>query len=234
MHIDLGLAMRMSPKHGYQDAYAAYDWRNLEVRQANRGVLFVVTDGAGTADFAAGAAKEGAKAFAPFFTDASVPANESGLRTLAAAADQRVASWGFSEGTDRPVGIAAMTAVWLSPDKHAVIVQAGDTAAFRIIAGKDSGTAIRLTPDDSVGHGLLRYLGRGDAQQFHVEPRPFSDGDTMVLVSDGVTKVLSGFELAQIVFGSKDSQLAADKIAELAFARHAHDDITALVVYLED
>ena len=62
----------------------------------------------------------------------------------------------------------------------------------------------------------------------------FTEGDTLCLVTDAVTNVMNIGEIEPVLKEVCDSQRAADEIAQRTLGKRSPDDITALVVQLEE
>ena len=94
----------------------------------------------------------------------------------------------------------------------------------------------KLTVDHAEGHGIYRYFGLGesliiDSVQFKVE-----EGDVLVLVSDGVTKVLSDHQIAECIRQHYvySPERAVKELCKLSQLRGSWDDITTVVVEIID
>ena len=234
MYTTSGRHLLRATNHSYQDASAQLDRTRAFVKVANRGVLFAVADGVSQASRGGEAARFACVQLERFFKDPNVAPSIAGLRSLIEDIDAVVHAWPAAQGTSRSPGAAALTVAWLAPRKALVIAQLGDTAAFRLRSDAPE-RAVRLGPDQSLGHGLTHFVGQGRGEaHVHVASYPFDDGDTLVLVSDGVTKGLSESEIGRIVADARTEQEAAETLCRLARRQGSHDDITALVVYLED
>ena len=233
MYTSVGRHMLRATSHGYEDASACFDHTKPFVCEADRGVLFAVADGVSRAKRGGESARFACAGLERFFKDPGVAASADGLRTLISELDAEVAGWGGDDGTTRSDGAAALTVAWLTPEHRVVIAQLGDTAAFRLRADAPE-RAIKLGPDQSIGHGLTHYIGQGCGEaRIHVETYPFDEADRLVLVSDGVTKALTASDIGEVVAAARDESEAAETLCTLARRRRSYDDITAMVVFLE-
>ena len=91
-----------------------------------------------------------------------------------------------------------------------------------------------MTRDHSTGRGLLRYFGQAEGFSVDESVVKFTEGDTLCLVTDGVTKVMNIGEIEAVLREVCDPQRAADEIAQRALGKRSPDDITTLVVQLEE
>ena len=229
-----GRHLLRAARHSYQDASACLDLTRPLVRKADRGALFAVADGVSTAERGGEAARVTCAGLERFFTDPRFEPSGDGLRQVVAEIDAEIHAWGRNPEDGHTLGAAALTAAWLSPARCLVIAQLGDTAAFRL-RGETPDRADLITHQHSRGHMLTRFVGQGGGpQNVALDAFPFDDGDTLVVVSDGVTKGLRSPQIGTIVADSRNEQAAAEAICAAARLAGSYDDITALVVYLED
>lgn len=201
------------------------------IQRVGRGEIYAVMDGVGGAPRGLAAAQHIADRLTDFFRNAnSIPATRQGLRELLTAISVEINQWGMMDGTDRPLGAAASTIAWFMPKQELAIFHAGDTLGLHF----DGRTLHKLTLDHSAGRGLLRYFGQGEGFSVDDSVVKFTEGDTLCLVTDGVTKVMNIGEIEAVLREVCDPQRAADEIAQRALGKRSPDDITALVVQLEE
>ena len=214
--------------HLYEDRYRILGGDVPLVRKAGRGQIFAVMDGVGGAPRGMEAAQHIADVLTGFFTDPSVPPSAAGIETLVRRASDTIHTWGLMEGGDRPMGAAACTAAWLAPDRRLWTIHVGDTAAYRL----DGTTLKPLTR----GHGgrALEMYGVGPALRVDVHNHRLDEGDTVCLVTDGVTRVLDPGRIGAVLVENPDLQRAADTLAQVARSARSRDDITVLLVDLEE
>ena len=229
MYTEVGRHSIRSPHHNNQDACQAYTHRLKFVAGKGRGELFVVVDGASSSKASGDAAGAAVQAWRQLFTMENRPDFDA-FKAIAQSIDRDVAAMsGRDEDDEKPV--AAMTALWLHPSGTGYFAHVGDTVGYRMLCDENS-SFMAFTADHSDGHALMRYLGKDDPAQFQFGTFPIEPGETFVLVSDGVPK---GLEVDRIrALAMDDVEEGAHQIVVGARKRGSTDDITALVIYLDD
>lgn len=228
----VGVAQRKNRKstHGpNEDRFRVLDQRVRPVREADRGHLFAVADGVGDAALGMRAAQHAVDGWLAFFTEGRP------LAELARALNDEIYAWGQDE-TGKSLGAAAVSAAWVAPPAdrdadlgRAVILHAGDTQVVRVSDGQWT----VLTRSQSEGRSPLNYFGRGPAFQLSAAEHPLALEDALVLATDGVSVVVSPGEMVTVLTG-REPQAAADELVRLAWARGSVDDLTAVVVRIDD
>lgn len=140
----------------YEDRYRILSRDIPLVAQANRGELFAVFDGIGSAPRGMSAAQEMADCLVRFFREPdTIPCSTVGLHQLLFESNQNIFAWGNMSGTDRPMGGCTGTIAWLWVDRM-VVYHAGDTTALLIRDGEPR----ELTRAHQAADGaIVRYLG---------------------------------------------------------------------------
>ncbi len=132
---------------------------------------------------------------------------------------------------------------------HFAVLWAGDSRVYRLRDGLierltrdhslvqelvDSGA---LTAEDAASHPLRNRLTRGvgTAAELQVEGRQgeIRVGDRFLLCSDGLTGHLSDEEIARVIAETPPGQ-ACQELVERTLAAGASDNVTAVVVSIED
>jgi serine/threonine protein phosphatase PrpC len=215
--------------HRYEDRYRLLSADIPLVASAGRGELFAVLDGIGGAPQGMRAAQTMADCLLRFYREPErYPATWEGVRDLLLEGNEEAFSWGFMEGTDRPLGGCAGTVVWVR-GASVFSFHAGDTVGMLL---NDRGFEVLTRLHETEG-GIFRYFGKGASLEIDVAHHVLSDGDRVLLVSDGVTKVLDYRQMASLVQAHPDPESAVEGLARQAQVRGSPDDITVMVIEAE-
>lgn len=224
-----------SPKHAYEDRYRLLTKDIPVVGQSGRGELFGVMDGIGSAPLGMAAAQAMADSLANFFRRPDLySADWQGLYKLLHETNVSILGWGFMEGTERPLGGCAGTVAWLH-DSRLTLCHAGDTVGLLIRDGQEPRQLTRL---HEIHGDIYRYFGLGEQLEIDVQTCAVEEGDLVLLMSDGVTKAFSTTEAAHLaseIYGKTgDIAAAAEELVTRSRSKKSNDDITALVIEIED
>lgn len=200
------------------------------MRERGCGEVYAVFDGIGGAPKGRDAAQAMSDCLIQFYLDADrYPATSEGFLALLMQANISIYNWGMMPGTDRPLGGCAGTIAWLWGDTLAVF-HAGDTMAIHI---RDS-EPTQLTQIHEMGKVMFRYYGFGPELQIDLTQYKVEESDRLLLVSDGVTKVFHPAEAAMVVEEYSDISKGAAELTRRSEARGSHDDITVMLIELEE
>lgn len=128
----------------------------------------------------------------------------------------------------------------------AVVAHAGDSRAYLVRGG----IAVQLTEDHTLlarllasgmpmaeGGNYARWkgvitnaLGFGDDTKVITFLVPLSDGDKLLLCSDGISEYVGEAEVGQVLAQQPSPARAAQRLVELALERGGEDNATALVI----
>lgn len=220
-----------SPHHRYEDRSRMIGQDHPRAALAGRGHLYAVMDGVGGAPLGMRAAQLLADRLPAFVEPDRSPATAAALAALVASVNDEAHAWGLIDGTDRPLAGAAATVAWLDPHARRLhVLHVGDTAAYRF----DGETLHPLTREHGSGRSLTRYLGQGAGFRLDRTDVALEEGETLLLCSDGVTRALRVHDLRDVLAALPDPARAAAEIVSRARSRGSQDDITALVVELEE
>ncbi len=215
----------------YEDRYRMLSNDIPLVYQKSRGEVFAVFDGIGSAERGRDAAQEMTDQLIRFFRESEdFPASREGIYRLLMEGNQSIFNWGCKSGTDLPLGGCAGTVAWIQ-GASAKIFHAGDTVAYLI---RDGGLVWQLTQQHEQDGAIYRYFGLGPDLKIEVENVPLEEGDRLLLVSDGVTKAFDMYEIAKIVEDYAYRRKAVSELARLSRVRGSSDDITAMIVEIEE
>jgi serine/threonine protein phosphatase PrpC len=218
-----------SPVHPYEDRHRILGASHPQARLSGRGHVYAVMDGVGGAPMGMQAAQLIADRLADFYR-AETSAGEEGMLDLLAALNTEIHEWGLIEGSDRPLGAAAATVAWFAPHRRLEIFHVGDTCAMRF----DGERLIPLTRDHGSGRALARYVGQGLGFYVDRTTVELAEGEMILLLTDGVTKTLRLHDIQSVLDELPDAERAAPELTRRARSRGSRDDITALLVQLEE
>ncbi len=223
---------QQGPRHKfYEDRYRLLCRPISLVELAERGEIFAVCDGVGSAPRGRDAAQEVCDVLVKFYKNAAElsPTAET-LISLLDQANSLIHAWGFIEGTDRSQGACAATIVWITDNLMANVFHVGDTAALLIRNG--TAQALTSTHHNAAGH-LVNYFGRSSLQ-IEIKSVQLDIGDRLLLLSDGISKSLYNQRIAAIVESHSRRSASLEALLSAARTAGSGDDITAVLVDLEE
>ena len=146
-------------------------------------------------------------------------------------------------------GMQSTATLLLLEGNRAVIGHVGDCRAYLVRGGDadlcttDHSRAMEMlrmriiTPEQAVDHPmrnqLTRSLGAEILLQVDISRRDLAGGDTLVLCCDGLWSEVGGAEIADIA-GTAPPAEAAEKLVATALEREAPDNVSVIVVRVED
>ena len=199
------------------------------VREAGRGELFAVFDGIGSKKLGGEAAQAMCDILVDFYKQKErYPCSIEGIKAVLEEGNRYIASWGQDPGTGKKVGGCAGTVLWIL-EESLFFFHVGDTSGV-LIQGQD--LQVATEPHNAQDGALERFFGQGQNLQVDVLEAELSDSDTIVLVSDGVSSVMTLQDQAGIVKG-RPAHIAAKELVRQAEAKGSRDDCTALVILFE-
>lgn len=215
----------------YEDRYRLLPREVPLVGKANRGELFAVCDGIGSAPMGMCAAQTICDRLIDFY---HLPSQNQpgwmGIQNLLISGNREIFDWGFIEGTNRPLGGCAGTIAWLYEENGSsqlTIFHAGDTMGL-LLSGSD--VRVLTTLHEHQG-AIYRYFGLGEPLEIEVKTMEVDPGDQILLISDGVTKAFHHMDAANIVRRTRGGlTCAVRELVRLSRLKGSADDITALAV----
>jgi serine/threonine protein phosphatase PrpC len=222
----------------------ADDWQAQIDARKERGLVYAVMDGVGSAPKGLQAAEATATKLRELYKrQPPMPATYGSIRSLLEEVNLEVEAWGTiaevrgkeAFGAANSQGAAGVTAAYFSPAGNVTILHVGDTIAFHYRPG-DTPQIKRLTTNDGNGYGIRSYIGQGESLAPQVvQLHSMRPGDLLVLVTDGV--VPKGMQQDGVLKAVGDNEgnpeAAAEALVTRARARGSIDDITAMVVRLD-
>jgi len=198
------------------------------VAKAERGTLFAVFDGIGSAPRGGEAAQKMCDALIQFFREKTLfKPDVVSIEELLSAANMEIHGLGHMPETTRPLGGCAGTIAWFYA-KQAFLFHDGDTIGY-LLRGDTLSTP---TSAQSNNNTIYNYFGIGRNLLIESFSLELEADNVVILVSDGVTKSLTTTDIDQCVtkYLIGNPQRAATELCKLAQRRGSKDDITALII----
>jgi protein phosphatase len=136
-------------------------------------------------------------------------------------------------------------------DMHAIVAHVGDSRAYLVDSGTRDITQItddhslvealvaagHLTHEQAQEHPLrnvlYRALGQNEDVDVDIYEAHLRVGDRLVLCSDGLTRHVKPFEIAEAVLTERDPERASQKLIDLANERGGEDNVSVIVIAVE-
>lgn len=199
------------------------------VSEQDRGEIFAVFDGIGSAPKGMAAAQFMCDVLVKFYREPEkYPASYESIEQLMMEANREIFNWGFMPGTDRPLGGCAGTLVWLHKEAMHVF-HAGDTIAILV----RDGIFEQLTALHELDGSIYRYFGFGENLKIDVSRHGIEESDRILLMSDGVTKAMIPAEIKDFSEQYHDKAVAVREIVNRSRNKGSQDDITAMIIEVE-
>jgi protein phosphatase len=232
------------------EQYAATDTgrqrRANEDALLSRSPLFVVADGMGGAQAGEVASQIAVEAFKRGLRNSLEP--EAALAELTREANARIHELSHSHTEQAGMG-TTLTAMYVG-EQDVAIAHVGDSRAYCLRDGElirltDDHSLVdelmrqgRLTPEEAEEHPQRSVITRalGPEGTVEVDTRSFHAraGDVYLLCSDGLTTMLSEQELTRVLREHRPLRGAGEALIAAANAAGGRDNITVLLVRLED
>ena len=119
------------------------------------------------------------------------------------------------------------------------VCNVGDSRAYRLRAGEFLQISIDHVAQRAVGQvkkaPITQYLGIRP-EEFRLEPHiakgELQRGDKYLLCSDGLTDMLTNYELADIMEHSAQAENSVQELVDAALEKGGKDNITAIVCHI--
>jgi protein phosphatase len=214
----------------------------------DRGPLFVLADGLGGHAAGEVASRGAVEAALKAWTIGSPAAPHQALRAAVRAANVAVFDAALEVGRR---GMASTFTALTLAGRQAIVAHVGDSRCYLIRRGTCSqltndhsrvGEMLRaglLTPEQAAVHParsmITRTVGTEPSVQIDLIRQDTEAGDTFVLCSDGLWDVVARHDIADVAAAVGSAEVptvaeAADRLIDLALARHTPDNVTVLVV----
>jgi PPM family protein phosphatase len=213
--------------------------------------VYVVADGMGGHQSGEVASRMAASSIASYFRNGGSPSPVAEhLRAAVVQANARIFARADDSRIHRGMGTTVVAAAFSRKDSELYIVHAGDSRCYRLRDGK----LVQLTRDHSlVSDALLerpdlsstdlaylpknvitRALGIAPTVDVDVRIEKVLVGDVFLLCSDGLHGLVSDEEIAAILEEYPVLTEACTRLVDSANAAGGKDNITAVVVRIED
>jgi protein phosphatase len=214
-------------------------------RAQSHGWLFAVADGVGGHEKGEVASRTAIEALLEGFRGAAKAEPLSGLlQNLVRRANTRVLDAGMNSGMATTLVVCALRY------DRVVVAHVGDSRCYLIrqreatLLTRDHTVAsehVRLgllsadeVADAETRHILSRSLGSGLSVNVEINDHQVFPGDILLLCSDGLHGALSLEDIAGVVSGMEDLDLAARKLVTLANDRDGSDNVTAQLIRVQN
>ena len=182
----------------------------------------------------------------PIFGESSPDVSERTNRLASAIrlANRKVFETAASDAEHKGMG-ATVVAVWVEAQKMSV-AHVGDSRAYLLRAGTlDQLTADHSLVAEKVRVGILtpqeadasemqsvltRAVGTSPAVEVDTDEQMLVVGDTIVLCSDGLTRMATDPEIASTLLTSSSAQEAADRLVDIANEGGGVDNVSVIVL----
>ena len=256
MSILPGNAQHIGARSSQQDSFGFGD-PDDKAFIAHGGFVAVVCDGMGGLEYGDLASKAAVKTFLEGYRrkTASETIPEA-LERSVREANTNVVAMAHELGAAESVGTTLVAVVLLDDDKQMYFISVGDSGIFQISDGQIQtvnrphvfanildGAVARgtMSKEQALLHpereSLTSFIGVDvlDEIDRNVEPWPVSDGDTILLASDGLFKTLTQTEILTTLHGQvPETWPDALVAATLAQQYEYQDNVTVLSVTLQD
>lgn len=158
--------------------------------------------------------------------------------------------WAEAQANPDCQGMGTTLSACLLQGGRVFLAHVGDSRIYRV----RNGIIEQLTEDHSLVHELAkqgrleddnaqasplrnvltRALGTEESLSVDLQTRSLRMGDRLVLCTDGLTNLVTNDEILETVGATADPSTAARQLAEKAIARGGTDNITLIVVVIEE
>ena len=199
--------------------------------------LYVVADGMGGHQSGEVASRLAANTIASYFRNGDTSKNKrtlaDRLRSAVATANAKIYARADDERTYRGMGTTVVAAVFSSIDGMFYVGHAGDSRCYRV---RDSKITQLTESDLSYLPRIVitRALGMGPTVEVDLRQDKAHVGDIYLLCSDGLHGLVSDAEITEIIVKHHALNEACEKLIEKANENGGRDNITAVLIRIED
>jgi protein phosphatase len=177
--------------------------------------------------------------FGEFPRDAKLTERGSRLKRAIQVANKRVFEEAHNVDAYAGMGTTVVSAYFSLNRKRAYVAHVGDSRCYRLREGKLE----QLTQDHTLeaagikgptGGYLSRAVGIEENVEVDVRTEAVRANDTYLLCSDGLSRMASDDEIAELMRSELDLQVAVQRLIDLANARGGKDNVTVILVRAEE
>jgi protein phosphatase len=177
--------------------------------------------------------------FGDFPRDAKLTERGGRLKRAIQVANRRVFDEAHSVDAYAGMGTTVVSAYFSLNRKRAYVAHVGDSRCYRLRDGKLE----QLTTDHTLeaagikgptGGYLSRAVGIEENVEVDVRTEAVRANDTYLLCSDGLSRMASDDEIADLMRSELNLQVAVQRLIDLANARGGKDNVTVILVRAEE
>ena len=164
--------------------------------------------------------------------------------------DANTAIWDKAQSDPALRGMGTTCTLVLVDDDRVHIAHVGDSRAYRVRDGQleqltEDHTLVgrmvqegRLSAEEAQHHPqrsiITRALGVDEEVQVDLDTVELSDGDRLLICSDGLSSMVEEDQIKDVLAREPDPQKTADALVELANEAGGDDNVTVVVIDFED
>jgi protein phosphatase len=164
--------------------------------------------------------------------------------------DANATIWDKAQSDTALRGMGTTCTLLLVDDDRVHIAHVGDSRAYRLRDGEleqltEDHTLVgrmvqegRLSAEEAQHHPqrsiITRALGVDEDVQVDLDTVELSDGDRLLICSDGLSSMVEDDQIKDVLARESDPQKAADGLVELANEAGGDDNVTVVVIDFED
>jgi protein phosphatase len=177
--------------------------------------------------------------FGEFPRDTKLTERGSRLKRAIQVANKRVFEEAHNVDAYAGMGTTVVSAYFSLNRKRAYVAHVGDSRCYRLREGKLE----QLTQDHTLeaagikgptGGYLSRAVGIEENVEVDVRTEAVRANDTYLLCSDGLSRMASDDEIADLMRNETNLQVAVQRLIDLANARGGKDNVTVILVRAEE
>lgn len=229
-----------------EDAWLGPPPLTPEVADA-KGYLYIVADGVGGRNAGEFASKLATSIIQQFYYSDSNTEIATSLKAAIQEANRQIYHWAISEPS--LFGMCTTVTAAVIKGDELIVANVGDSRAYLVRGAHAYQITVDhtwveeqrqkgfLTDQEAATHPKRNIITRSLGEKLNVEIDLFRErlvpGDAVVLCTDGLSDLVAPEELAHIVINSGEPEGAVRQLIDLAKERGAPDNVTAVVIKIE-